>query len=130
MSSEAHPLKPHFYQIYKFSVTYGYGCNFQTRHIVSTQCVSRVFALLANQQKRALMVCLSQTSEWFITTAITQNSVQKMAAQAAGYFLHKLSIAANRSTEAELLHSSTSYCPNADSGCERRTAEYGAVVEW
>jgi len=53
-----------------------------------------------------------------------------MAAQAAGYFLHKLSIAANGSKETELLHSSTSYSLNTDSGCDRRAAEYGAVVEW
>lgn len=62
------------------------------------------------------MIFFPQTSEWFITTAITQNRVQKMAAQVAEYFLHKLSIAANRSTETELLHSSTSYCLNTDSG--------------
>jgi hypothetical protein len=76
------------------------------------------------------MVCLSQTYEWFITTAITQNSVQKVAAQAAGYFLHKLSIAANRSTETELLNSSARYCLITNSGCDRYTAECGAMVEW
>jgi len=46
------------------------------------------FALLGNQQQiisagLALMICLSQTSEWFITNAITQNSAQNMAAQVA-----------------------------------------------
>ena len=78
----AHPLKPQFYQTYKFSVTYGYdctckGCNIQQRHTLPTQFVSRVFALLAHQQKRVLMICSSQTYEWCITTSITQNSVQK-----------------------------------------------------
>jgi hypothetical protein len=53
-----------------------------------------------------------------------------MVAQAAGYFLRKLSIAPNRSTETELLHSSTSHFLITDSGCDRITAEYGAMVEW
>ena len=52
------------------------------------QFVSRIFALLGDQQKRVLIICLSQTYEWFITTAITQNSVQKVAAQAAGYYIN------------------------------------------
>jgi hypothetical protein len=75
------------------------------------------------------MICLSQSYEWFITTAITQNSVHKMAAQAAGYFLHKLSIAANQSTETELLNSSNSHFLITDSGYDRVTAEHGAM-EW
>jgi len=53
-----------------------------------------------------------------------------MAAQAAGYFLLKLSIAGNRSTETELLHSSASYCQITGRGCDRRKAEYRAMVEW